>query len=90
MADIDRNKIKANGWALGQVFFNDSAPSICEQIIDIHKNDDPIFIAITHDCSVISPSLKNEPYLEYLSAKCIDKANGQFVKLATYFSRWLA
>jgi hypothetical protein len=78
MPGVDRDTIKANGWALGKVFSVDSAPALCDLIPGEHKGDDQVFIAVTHDCSVISPSLKNEPYLEYLSAKKIDQDNGQF------------
>jgi hypothetical protein len=78
MPEVDRDKIKANGWALGKVFSADSAPALCALIPSEHKDEEQVFIAVTHDCSVISPSLKNEPYLEYLSARKIDQDNGQF------------
>jgi hypothetical protein len=79
MPNVDRDAIKANGWALGKVFSIDSAPALCELMLDEHKNDDQIFIAVTHDCSVISSSLENEPYLVYLAAKRIEQEHGLFV-----------
>lgn len=78
MDNIDRDVIKGNGWALGKIFSNKSASSICSLIREEHKGDNCIFIAVTHDCSVIIPSLINEPFLEYLAVKQIDKENGQF------------
>jgi len=77
MADLDRNALKAAEWGFGKCFTKATAPSLIDKIPD-DKRDGDAFIAITHDCSVISPSLSSEPYLEYLAAKEIDKCNGQF------------
>ncbi len=78
-AVVNRETIKQNGWGLGKVFTCQSASSIVDKINDDHKFDDQIFIAVTHDCSVISTSLTNEPFIEYLSAHQIEKENGQFI-----------
>lgn len=37
-----------------------------------------VFIAVTHDCSVIQPSLQHEPHLEWLLAKPIENGHGHF------------
>jgi RNA-directed DNA polymerase len=49
MPAFDRDKIKANGWALGKVFSADSAPALCDLIPVGHKDADQVFIAVTHD-----------------------------------------
>ncbi|WP_444921333.1 hypothetical protein ACJJID_02420 [Microbulbifer sp. CnH-101-G] len=78
MGSIDRDAVKANGWGLGKFFTTESASNTVNLIADEHKAGSNIFIAVTHDCSVIMPSLEKEPYLEYLSVSPIDKENGQF------------
>ena len=78
MSNIDRERLIENGWALGSVFTSDSAPMLYGKIEEGHKSNDEIFIAITHDCSVVRPCLLSEPFLEYLSIKRIDDANGLF------------
>ncbi len=80
MEDIDRQAIKDKGWAFGKVFTCQSAELIVNRITSGNlKCKDFIYIAITHDCSVISPSLKKEPYLEYLCAQKVDKEDAQFI-----------
>jgi hypothetical protein len=77
MPELDRDTLKAAGWGLGKCFTDISASSLTNQISsDKCKRD--VFIAITHDCSVIAPSLASEPYLEYLALEEIGEGNGQF------------
>lgn len=75
---VDRNTLKAVGWALGKIFSRETAQPLVDLIDAAHKPDGHVFIAVTHDCSVISSSLTNEPFLEYLSVFPIDTGNGQF------------
>lgn len=79
MPTLNRETIKANGWALGRVFTAGSAPTLVNLIPDKHKDDDSIYVAVTHDCSIINPCLSSEPYVEYLSARPIASENGHFV-----------
>lgn len=79
MAKLDREIIKAKGWALGRIFTASSAPILVDLITENHKSDQSVYIAVTHDCSIINPCLLNEPYVEYLSAQPIATENGQFI-----------
>jgi len=70
---VDRDKIKSNGWRLGRCFDESSSPELYKLIQENHKSDGVVFIAVTHDCSLINPKLEKEPYLEYVTAIPIDK-----------------
>lgn len=79
MSTLNRDAIKANGWALGRVFTSTSAPILVDLIPDNHKSKDTIYISVTHDCSIINPCLIKEPYVEYLSIRPIERSDGQFI-----------
>lgn len=74
---VNRSLIQSNGWRLGCGFDKHSAPELIKLISENHKSDNAIYIVITHDCSLIHPNLKKEPYLEYFVALPIDKHNAQ-------------
>jgi len=74
---VDREQIKRNGWGLGRCFDESSAPELCALIPEEHRSEGVVFVVLTHDCSLIHPKLKREPYLEYVAAIPIDTPNAQ-------------
>ncbi|MHB8425543.1 MAG: hypothetical protein ACYDB9_10425 [Gammaproteobacteria bacterium] len=76
MADIDRQKIKADGWRQGSCFTKSSCPGLIQALPAEHKIEGAIYICVTHDCSVLSPRLAVEPHIEYLIALPAEKLDG--------------
>ncbi|MCF6225419.1 MAG: hypothetical protein L3J22_03825 [Xanthomonadales bacterium] len=69
---MDRCQILENGWGLGQCFTSDSAPTLASSIDSSQQIENAIYIAVTHDCSVVNQRLAVEPVLEYFVALPVD------------------
>lgn len=76
--DIDRQKIKADGWRQGSCFTESTCPALVQAMPDEHKIHGAIYICVTHDCSVLNPSLAAEPNIEYLIALPVERLDGNF------------
>lgn len=77
MSKIDRDILKGNGWKMGACFTRSSCPDLVSSMDANHaQNEDFVYIAITHDCAIINPSLEAEPFLEYIVAHPITKLDG--------------
>lgn len=76
MADIDRQKIKADGWRQGSCFTESSCPALIRAMPDKHKDKGAVYVCVTHDCSVLNASLSAEPHIEYLVALPAEKLDG--------------
>ena len=79
MSKIDRDILKSKGWKMGACFTRSSCPKLVESMKEVHSQDELlVYIAITHDCAIINPSLDAEPFLEYIVARPIGKLDGNF------------
>lgn len=78
MNELDRDKIKNNGWRFGVCFSAESAPDLFVCLTPAHKDDAATYIVATHDCSLVDPRLYEEPYLEYFVARPVSEKNGNF------------
>jgi len=77
VSKIDRDILKGNGWKMGACFTRSSCPDLVSSMDANHaQNGDFVYIAITHDCAIINPSLEAEPFLEYIVAHPITKLDG--------------
>lgn len=75
---LDRDLLKTQGWAFGSLFTCKTAPVLVSDMEEAHQ-ESPLFMAVLNDCSIISPNLQAEPYLEYLAVTPIAKLNNEFV-----------
>lgn len=73
---LDREKLVRLGWKFGACFSGATSPALCERI-DTVTPDGAFFIAVTHDCSAVNPSLEAEPLLEWLMATPIAEPDGR-------------
>lgn len=79
MSKIDREILKNNGWKMGACFTRSSCPELVSSMAENHAQDESfVYIAITHDCAIINPSLEAEPFLEYIVARPVVKLNGNY------------
>lgn len=77
-ADLDRESIKKNGWTLGSCFTAKGAPELFAELPEEGRDEGAFYLVVTHDCSLISPSLESEPTLECFAAVPVDKLDGAF------------
>lgn len=78
MDELDRDKIKQNGWRFGVCFSEVSAPGLVSKLPAHHKLSEAIYVAATHDCSLVDPRLEEEPYVEYFLVRPLPEKNGNF------------
>ena len=73
---LNRDRLVQKGWGFGACFTHDSTPALCARINEVSP-EGAFFVAITHDCSVVNPSLEAEPALEWLLAIPIEQQDGR-------------
>lgn len=79
MAELNREQIKTIGWRFGSLFTEKSSPQIWNNLVEGHQADGGLCVVLTNDCSIITPSLRDEPFIEYILLEGIEAPHGMFL-----------
>ncbi|NNM58272.1 MAG: hypothetical protein HKM04_00435 [Legionellales bacterium] len=73
----DAQRIRDNGWKQGSLLKIDKPLAICDtqKVLEIG-----IYIVVSQDCDIQTPSLQIEPYVEIILCQQKDKIDGNYTK----------
>jgi hypothetical protein len=75
---LDRNKIESNGWRQGAVIHIKQLRKAVP-LPDVDFGDDDLAILVSHDCDIIHHDAANEPVVEWLHVRPINKTDGRLL-----------
>lgn len=79
---IDRNKIKENGWHQGAVCLFQTlseSPESGDSCKAFRQSENALAILVSHDCDIVNADLTKEPLVDWLIARCLDTPDSLYL-----------